>query len=96
VFEGGDGLWNNPNEGATNVSGFSAIPAGVRSKNLDSQGVYLGGSKYASLGNFCYFGSQTFRSNTAMFSTSLAFSTSNFGLATNQRTSGFSIRCLKD
>ena len=96
TVEGGDGLWNNPNEGATNVSGFSAIPAGVRLKNLDSQGVYLGGSKYASLGYFCYFGSQTFRSNTAMFSTSLDFSTSNFGLATNQRTSGFSIRCIKD
>ena len=30
TIEDGDGLWHTPNEGATNESGFTAIPAGFR------------------------------------------------------------------
>ena len=30
IIEGGDGLWRGPNEGATNESGFAAIPGGYR------------------------------------------------------------------
>ena len=30
TIENGDGLWYAPNEGATNESGFTAIPAGFR------------------------------------------------------------------
>jgi uncharacterized protein (TIGR02145 family) len=29
TIEGGDGLWYEPNEGATNESGFSALPGGL-------------------------------------------------------------------
>ncbi|MCF8257941.1 MAG: fibrobacter succinogenes major paralogous domain-containing protein [Flavobacteriales bacterium] len=31
----GTALWDAPNEGATNASGFSALPAGKRDSNLD-------------------------------------------------------------
>lgn len=30
ILQNGDGLWNSPNAGATNVSGFTGLPAGTR------------------------------------------------------------------
>jgi uncharacterized protein (TIGR02145 family) len=33
TIEGGDGLWNSPNIGATNETGFSALPGGWRYHN---------------------------------------------------------------
>ena len=34
TIEGGDGLWISPNTGATNESGFSAVPGGERSLEI--------------------------------------------------------------
>ena len=42
--------WNSPNTGATNESGFSAIPGGYR---------YIDGGYYSSLGYYAYFWSAT-------------------------------------
>jgi len=33
TVESGDGLWHQPNTGATNTSGFSALPGGFRNSN---------------------------------------------------------------
>ena len=96
TIEGGDGLWLSPNEGATNESYFSAIPEGVRLKNNDSQGVYLGGSTYSGIGRYCFYWSQTNNHGTSAFGTSLSSTTSDFGVAADQKPYGKAIRCLRD
>ncbi len=50
---GGNGLWETPNEGATNKSGFTAMPAGVHS--LDWQGTFF----FTDESMAAYFWSQT-------------------------------------
>ena len=54
TIEGGDGLWNEPNEGATNESGFTALPSGYYSvegfKHLGSTAYFW--SKDQALGQF--------------------------------------------
>ena len=45
TIQEGDGLWQSPNTNATNVSGFSALPAGLtndENQNVDLMGYYLG------------------------------------------------------
>jgi len=96
TIENSDGLWNSPNDGATNESGFSAIPAGVRLKNIDSQGLILGGSRYASIGNYAYFWTSINNNNTSAFSSGLSTNQARSTLAANQKPHGISIRCLKN
>jgi uncharacterized protein (TIGR02145 family) len=80
------GFWNEPNTGATNSSGFSAIPGGDRSPSggFTLKGVYAyfwtatgtdaGNAWYRSLGN--------------EFTTVYAYP--------YEKPFGFSIRCVKD
>ena len=45
TIQEGDGLWQSPNTNATNMSGFSALPAGLtndENQNVDLMGYYLG------------------------------------------------------
>jgi len=45
TIQGNDGLWQEPNYGATNASGFFALPAGLTNDengNYDLMGYYLG------------------------------------------------------
>ncbi len=49
TIEAGTGLWYAPNTGATNESGFTALPGGYRSDNGDFDG----------LGYYAYFWSST-------------------------------------
>ena len=50
TIEGGDGLWDEPNEGATNEVGFAALPGGFRSYNNGSD---------SGLGIYAWFSSST-------------------------------------
>jgi uncharacterized protein (TIGR02145 family) len=79
--------WNSPNTGATNQSGFTALPAGSRS--------YLNG-------NFCGIGTST-RFWTldvhiwpAAWSIILTNASSNYGGPWGNMGDGFSVRCIKD
>lgn len=46
TIQAGTGLWNSPNNGATNESGFSAVPAGQRYSNGSLVFLDLGNSGY--------------------------------------------------
>ncbi len=82
----GTGLWQSPNLAATNNSGFSGLPGGLR----------LIGGDYDNLGDLGYWWSSSeFFSNTAYF----RLLNYNFEYALrdfNDKRSGFSVRCLQD
>ncbi len=79
------GGWNSPNAGATNSSGFSAGPGGLRYFNGAFTAVGLTG---------CWWSSSL-----SGLDAWYCFLTANYGnmhRLTNDRTLGFSVRCLKD
>jgi uncharacterized protein (TIGR02145 family) len=84
------GLWNLPNIGANNSSGFSAYPSGLRNSSM--------GSIYASLGDATNFWASNKVNNLAWFcsvqTNSSVFSV--FSGSYNPEKSGFAIRCIKD
>ncbi len=79
-------LWNNPNEGATNESGFTAFPGGDR-------GIY---GDYGYIGKYGYFWSASEVSNVAAWSRYLISVSSGVYLGSFDKDFGFSIRCVKD
>ena len=82
----GTTLWTSPNSGATNESGFTALPGGKRSS----------GGVFVSMRNFAYFWSATEENNFFLFYI-LSFGNGflhGYGSAEQQR--GSSVRCLMD
>ena len=78
------GLWNFPNTGADNLSGFTALPGGFRN---------FRGSVSINLNTF--FWSNTSSLSDAI-SRSLEATNSRVGNSVNSKYLGYSIRCLKD
>jgi len=78
--------WDSPNEGATNESGFTALPAGYR---------YDFGS-YSNLGVGTFFWTATEHSGTNAWDRLLDFGTPIIYRYDNNKNFGFSIRCVKD
>lgn len=78
-------LWENPNKYATNETGFSALPGGMRSENM-----------FSGLGYSAYF--WTSSSDNREFSTSKYLSyDAGYILKQKQRKNrGMSVRCVKD
>jgi uncharacterized protein (TIGR02145 family) len=82
-----NGFWNSPNTGATNNSGFSALPGGYRNSN----------GNFITLGNFTNIWSSSESNSNVAFYFNLFYNGSNLGRDTCiKNTGGFSIRCLKD
>jgi uncharacterized protein (TIGR02145 family) len=80
------GGWNPPNTGATNSSGFTALPGGLRD--------LLGG-----FDNLTYIGgwwSSSVFSGSVAWNRFLTNTPSNFYRDDYNRHNGFSVRCLKD
>ncbi len=78
--------WNSPNTGATNSSGFTALPGGYRNRS----GVYDG------IGSYDLWWSRTdFNSNFA-WTRVLSYSNSDVGRGLNDKPFGFSVRCVRD
>lgn len=80
-------LWNNPNTGATNESGFSGLPGGVRSSN----------------GQFDRIGLSGFWWNSTEISSDVAWLRDLYyeharlpRYKSSTKRSGFSVRCVKD
>jgi uncharacterized protein (TIGR02145 family) len=80
--------WNTPNIGATNGSGFTALPSGLRN---------IGGSFYYGIGNSCYWWCSTESSSylnaNAWF---LSWDTSQSTYGYSDKKNGMSVRCVKD
>jgi uncharacterized protein (TIGR02145 family) len=80
--------WSSPNTGATNETGFTALPGGARSQN----GVF------GSVGGYAYWHSATV-SNTTSSWYSFLLNMSAYGIWTDDMLSnqnGFSVRCIKN
>ena len=79
--------WDSPNEGATNGSGFSALPGGFRISNGSFNGI-----RYLAV-----FWSATEYDNSSAFDRYLYYSTSgNVNSNSNHKSVGSSVRCLKN
>ncbi len=80
------GGWNPPNTGATNSSGFTALPGGLRDTYGDFNFMAYDGSWWSS----------SVLSGSAARYRFLNNYTSTIGRYTYDRTSGFSVRCCRD
>jgi uncharacterized protein (TIGR02145 family) len=76
------GGWNSPNTGATNSSGFTALPGGLRDVNGD----FYGRTGYG----------HWWSSSVSPWSRALFFNAGGIGRGNFDRTWGFSVRCLKN
>jgi len=79
-------LWKSPNTGATNESGFTALPGGIRGSN--------GGWGWNGSGG--YWWSSTEYNPIAALYWSASYSTSSLGGSTADKIDGFSVRCVRD
>ena len=86
--ETGTAHWNSPNTGATNESGFTALPGGYRN-------FYNGSFDY--LGNYGYFWSATEYSAYYAWSRILVYdSTEVYRNYYDYKQYGYSVRCIRD
>lgn len=79
--------WQNPNIGATNSSGFTALPGGMRDYN---------GSGYYQLTTIALYWTYTEESIPNAWSVYLFPNNTTFKLDINNKHYGFSVRCVKD
>ncbi|MBM2817187.1 MAG: hypothetical protein HW421_3949 [Ignavibacteria bacterium] len=84
--ETGTAHWNSPNTGATNESGFSALPGGWRSN--------YGAFFY--VGNYGYWWSATESDGTNAWLRDLGFDSADIYRDGYSKGDGFSVRCLRD
>jgi uncharacterized protein (TIGR02145 family) len=87
TVELGTGLWYNPNEGATNESGFTAVPAGYR---------YNSGNFMNSLGHLGCLWSATEQSASYARGSNLYSAHAVAFITYNDKRFGFNVRCIKD
>ena len=79
--------WNGPNTGATNESGFSALPGGFRN---------TGNGLFYEAGTYGYWWSATEYSSTHAYGRFLGYGSAEVGRNNYVKSDGFSVRCIKD
>ena len=84
--QSGTTTWISPNTGATNSSGFTALPAGYR---------YYTSGAFLNMGYSTYFWSSSFSSPNAL-GRYLSYSNTSFGSISTSPVFGVSVRCLKN
>jgi uncharacterized protein (TIGR02145 family) len=84
--ESGTTYWNNPNTGATNETGFTALPGGSR---------YLDGS-FQSVGNTGFWWTSTVTFTPNALNRSISYISSSVFFVNNNRDLGFSVRCVRN
>jgi len=85
--EAGYAHWNSPNSGATNESGFTALPGGYRE--------YIG-SGCSNMGDYAYFWSSSEGNSRSAWSRTLRYSHSDVGRIYGNKRYGLSVRCVRD
>jgi uncharacterized protein (TIGR02145 family) len=83
---GGGGLWNYPNEGATNESGFTGLPGGYRGISGSFTGIYSFGTWWSSSEN------DTTNAWQCVLFYIYGFAAGGDG----SKPDGFSVRCIRD
>jgi uncharacterized protein (TIGR02145 family) len=84
--EAGTSHWASPNTGATNSSGFTALPGGFR----------LSGGSFLNLTYYAYFWSSSQSDATSAWDRYLLYNSEPVGRYYSSKTYGFSCRCLQD
>ena len=86
----GTTVWLNPNNGATNESGFSALPGGYRASD--------GSDTFYNFGLQGYWWSSTQSQDSFVnyYNWNLSYDSPNVNKYENDRNSGFSVRCVKN
>ncbi len=90
--ETGTTHWKSPNEGATNVSGFSALPGGARFPNSYPNSDYYYLSSYA---NFWSSSTSQYDDEQGYY-WMLDYDDTEAGGWTDDKTSAYSVRCMKN
>jgi uncharacterized protein (TIGR02145 family) len=86
TIEAGTGLWYSPNTGATNESGFSALPSGSRIVN----------SAFGNLGNYGYWWSSSSTNDSHAW---IFYMNNNYSFtdqSSMNKCVGYSVRCVRD
>ncbi|NJK98755.1 MAG: hypothetical protein HC905_30990, partial [Bacteroidales bacterium] len=78
--------WASPNTGATNETGFTALPSGNRSIN----------GKYDNINDYGYWWGFPEYSSSSAWYRRLNYDHSNIYRHYNHKNNGFSVRCLRD
>ncbi|HEY5123116.1 MAG TPA: fibrobacter succinogenes major paralogous domain-containing protein [Ignavibacteria bacterium] len=78
--------WEKPNTGATNGSGFTALPSGYRS----------GYGSFDQIGNCCYWWSYTEGDKVLAYNRGIGYNKRRVVRYKDYKVDGFSIRCLLD
>ena len=86
TIEAGTGLWYDPNTGATNESGFTAVPPGARN-------IY---GSFNDLGSYGYWWSSTKYDASTSYNRVMYYNLSNVYRNYDYNLNGFSVRCLRD
>ena len=84
--EAGTTHWYSPNTGATNETGFTALPGGSRSSN----------GTFGNIGNYGYWWSTTEYNATYSLHRSMSYNYNNVSGYSYKKVLGFSVRCVKD
>ncbi len=84
--ETGTSHWQSPNAGATNESGFTALPGGA----LNYDGVF------DLIDGYGFWWSSTETRATNAWSRALSYGSTDIGRGDNHKGCGFSVRCIKD
>ena len=86
TIESGTGLWHSPNTGATNESGFTAVPAGYRSYN----------GTFRNVGSYGYWWSSSEDVASYAGCRGMYYGYSNVYRYFSSKSNGFSVRCLRN
>ena len=86
TIQAGTGLWNSPNTGATNESGFSSVPAGFR---------FINGA-FGSIGSYGYWWSSSEYYTGVAWNRFVIYDSGNVYRSDLDKSCGFSVRCLRD